>query len=355
MDREEFIDRTVTRLVDRNSVILAAPRRTGKTSVAYEILRRLREQEDTYTAEVDLSSLGSARELAEKLTAACLANAPGLRMLASARESLTRLLRMPEVRAKVHEYEIAFGITADVREQPPEKVLEQALALPEAMGAKDGRRFVVLFDEFQAAIDLGGQSLLARMRAVLQLQQRTAFLFLGSQATLMAQLFGAHTQPFFRFATWLELPPVPSEAWRGYIRGKLSDRGIAIDDAAMDAILEYTGGHPYDTMQVAYEAYLAARRSRIVDGRLALAACASAQTSVAPLLDLEIQVAGPRARPLLSRIANGDPLFEGERSRDTVSRALMRLVRSGIVRRIAHGRYEINEPMLWRHLRRGGS
>ncbi len=178
-------------------------------------------------------------------------------------------------------------------------------------------------------------------------------MFLGSQANL-AQLFGSRTQPLFRFATWLDLPPVPSEAWRGYIRGRVSDRGIAIDDAAMDAILEYTGGHPYDTMQVAYEAYLAARRLRTADGWLALAACASAQESAAPIFDLEIQVAGPRARPLLSRIANGAPLYEGERSRDAISRALTRLVRTGIVRHVARGRYEINEPMLWRHLQRGG-
>jgi hypothetical protein len=81
----------------------------------------------------------------------------------------------------------------------------------------------------------------------------------------MAQLFGSSSQPFFRFATMLDLPPVPDEAWRAYIRQRLTGRGISIDDGAIDAILSCTGGHPYDTMQVAYEAYLLARRARQVD------------------------------------------------------------------------------------------
>ena len=186
----------------------------------------------------------------------------------------------------------------------------------------------------------------------LQRQQHTAYLFLGSQANLMAQLFGARKQPFFRFGTWLDLPPVPDEAWRSFIRMRLSEHGIRIDDAGVDAILDYTGGHPSDTMEVAQESYLAARRRRLIDGHLARAACAAVQERAAPLFDLEVDLAGPRARALLGRIANGQPLFEGERSRDAPARALRELARAGFVRRTGHGRYEITEPMLAHHLRR---
>ena len=352
VDRDEFIEQVATRLFHRNSVILAAPRRTGKTSVAREVLRRLRDRDDAFTAAVDLSAVSSVRQLADKLTAACLANAPGLRTLASARENVGRLLRIPEVRARAYDYEIAFEFEREDHGPSPDEALERALALPATMAAKHERLFVILFDEFQAIRSIGSATVLARMRSVLQLQQRTAFLFLGSQASLLASLFGSRQEPFFRFATWLALPPVPNEAWRTYIRASLARQGITIDDAAIDTILAYTGAHPYDTMQVAFEAYVAAGRRRHIDGGMAMLACAEAQRKSAPLFDLEVELAGPRGRAILTRIAQGEPLYAGERSRASISSVLKELIRTGILLHVGHGKYQFTEPMLARHLER---
>ena len=80
VDRAEFIEQVVTRLLDRHSVVLSAPRRLGKSSVAYEILRLLREEEDCYTAAGDLSTVSTVRDLAERLIAMTIASvAPGVR------------------------------------------------------------------------------------------------------------------------------------------------------------------------------------------------------------------------------------------------------------------------------------
>ncbi len=42
LDREQFVDRLTQQLADRVSLVLSAPRRTGKTSVALEVLQRLK-------------------------------------------------------------------------------------------------------------------------------------------------------------------------------------------------------------------------------------------------------------------------------------------------------------------------
>ena len=44
VDREPFIDLIVHELISGQSVMIAGPRRIGKTSVAYEILRRLEQK-----------------------------------------------------------------------------------------------------------------------------------------------------------------------------------------------------------------------------------------------------------------------------------------------------------------------
>jgi len=115
----------------------------------------------------------------------------------------------------------------------PEALLEEALDLAEPMGIRAKYRFVVLLDEFPAVAGLGHPDILARMRNAFQNHRHTARLFLGSQAGLMAQLFGARNQPFFRFATMLDLPAIPEAAWRTYIRDRLASRRVEIDDVAV--------------------------------------------------------------------------------------------------------------------------
>src|SRR5579875_3223295 len=80
VDREEFVDELTTRLLDRHSLVLCAPRRLGKSTVAHEVLRRLRADHGCYTAAIDLANVSTPRDLAERLIAACMANvAPGAR------------------------------------------------------------------------------------------------------------------------------------------------------------------------------------------------------------------------------------------------------------------------------------
>lgn len=67
------------RLADGQSVMLSGPRRIGKTSIAYEVIRRLK-QKGFYTASVDFFRISDRRELAVSLIDACLENRTGIRL-----------------------------------------------------------------------------------------------------------------------------------------------------------------------------------------------------------------------------------------------------------------------------------
>ena len=354
VDREAFIDEVVTRLADRQSVVLAGPRRTGKTSLGHEVLRRLEAADGTMTAAVDLATASSVRDLAERLTLACLENlSPGARVARRVRGGLDALLAQPEVRAKAYELEVSLALRREAERQPPERLLDEALALPQRMAAQAKRGFVVLFDEFQLIGGLGIPAILARMRGTFQLQSRCSFLFLGSHGGMLAHLFGARSQPFFRFATMLDVPPVPAEAWRAYIRERLGSRGVEIDDEALDVLLEQTGGHPYDTMRTAYEAHLLLARAHRLGASLMLGACARVQAQLAAVFDAEADAAGPRARAVLGRIAKGEGLYAGDRSKGAVALAIRALLAAGMLVRTGRGHYEFTERMMARHMGRG--
>ncbi len=257
VDREPFITEVVQRLWDGHSVILAGPRRIGKSSVAGEVLRRLREK-GAYTASVDLFHVTSVEQLAAKLLHAVLENRTGpYRRAVRAFQSLKEWLSRAELRAKVEDLEL--GLTFGGRDPEPDELLETAVEAAERLARRDGRLMVIMLDEFQEIDRLNGEQLLKRLRAMFQRQERTSYLFLGSQTTLLRTIFADRRHAFYRFATLLHLPPIPDEAWEAYITRRLSEHGLAITPAALRTLLDKTGGHPYCVMAVAYNSYLQAR------------------------------------------------------------------------------------------------
>src|SRR6266567_588356 len=75
--REPVIADIVARLRSGRSVMLAGPRRLGKTSVAEEVLRRLAEA-GAVTASLDFFALTSKSEVADSLARQLLAHSHGL-------------------------------------------------------------------------------------------------------------------------------------------------------------------------------------------------------------------------------------------------------------------------------------
>ena len=350
VDREDFIEELATRLHEGQSVVLAGPRRIGKSSVALEVLRRLAER-GTKTVALNLEETSTPREFAAKLATECLGHlSRGARAVQSAESALGELLRGTSLRAKLLDVEVeALRHPAD---RSTEEYLDQALSLPEAVAARTHSQMVVLLDEFQITASLGGEALMRRMRGHFQQQRHTAFLFLGSAMSLMGEMFGQSRRPFYRFATPLDLPPVSDDAWRPYLTTRYRARGLDIGPDAVDRMLAKTGGHPYDTMQVAFEAFLLAQdTSPTVDVPIVEAGYAMALEHLATTFEYDVERCGATARMLLARVAKHQPLYEDVSSSDTARRAIRSLVEGGYLQRLGHGRYAFREPMLADHLR----
>ncbi|MDA8200417.1 MAG: hypothetical protein M0Z54_13500 [Thermaerobacter sp.] len=118
-------------------------------------------------------------------------------------------------------------------------------------------------------------------------------------------------------------------------------------------MLEATGGHPYDTMEVAYYAYLLGRdRPNPFDRALVMATIDQTEDMLAPVFAAELDSWGAKARLVLARLAQGQPRCGREGSNSAIRNALQDLLPAGGLVRLRRGRYAFGEPMLWRHLRR---
>src|SRR3989441_3945022 len=144
--RERYIQASVERLLDGQNLLVAGPRRIGKTSVMFEVLRRLRKK-GAYTAYVDVLGATSLHGLGERLADSLLQQQTGL---ARSMEHAKAVASGAKLTAKVRYEHLELAIEL-AREQNELKFFEAALDLSQALASRAKRRVVVTFDEFQGA------------------------------------------------------------------------------------------------------------------------------------------------------------------------------------------------------------
>lgn len=357
-------------LAQGTNVVLAEPRRTGKTSVCEAAVDRLR-RDGSYTASVDLFLVSDIDQLAEALVEQVFANRPLLRKALHAAKakgtaiydavSLSATVRMP------HELEgIDFTVLPRVRHDPV-AYLDYALALPEKIAVADDRRLVLFVDEFQDVDRIGENhgrgwsgELKRRMRAVFQRSPHVSFLFAGSLEHMMRTLFADSAEPFYTFGAFHRLEPITADEWRGGLMRKFRRTGVSIDGDALELLIERGRLHPRATMLIAQRAHLLAALARIdrIDGGLVEAAYLDALRVERPKHDAQVEriqrLGGPAVNRVALRalvaIARGEPPYAGARYPAEIARALTALRDTGFLESRGRSRWEIADPLFAAYL-----
>lgn len=354
IDRENYIFSLQTRLAEGQSIMLAGPRRIGKTSLANEVLRRLKKQ-GLYTASVDFFRSTSKRKIAESIIDSCLENRTGIRKTLDAVWDQAKLLAgSAKIAVKLKDLEFNMGFPK--KEMDEETLFEYALNLPEILSEKDNKQMVILFDEFQDAGQIAGQEIYKQMRSVFQLQRRVSYLFLGSKEGMMQSLFAGKKHAFYRFSTILPIPEIPEDAWKSYISRKFKEKQIAINrDAVLVEIIRLAGGHPQDTMLICSEAYytLLEAGQQVLTCDIIRIAYERAMASLTPVFDEILDVyKKPLQRDILRRLAVMENIYTENKHPNEVKRAVDQLLISGVIEKEKRGRYRFVEPMLQEYILR---
>src|SRR5256714_13346332 len=143
--REPYLRRLVERLEDGQHVLVAGPRRIGKTSIILEALRRLRRR-GIYTAYVDCLGATEIRGLGERIADAILQNLSGVERSFEQARAIAAGMR-PTVKVKYEHVELALQLA---RETNAQRFFEGALDLAQGLAKRSGKRVVVGPAAFQA-------------------------------------------------------------------------------------------------------------------------------------------------------------------------------------------------------------
>jgi hypothetical protein len=364
--REDDVREIATALVNGTNLIVAAPRRTGKTSVCEAALGRALRR-GCYTVRLDLFRIADAAELAEALALAVIANRSAARRVVRRARELGRAALSATQAAAVLKLKGQFGEAVEVAITPgwaaqnPQRALDLALELPERVAREDGRRLILFFDEFQEVASErrpygDPDAVTKRMRAAFQRSSHVSYLFAGSLEHVMRDLFAPGHRAFSGFGGFHALRPITADDWSRGLIERFSADDCVIAAAALARIIELGAQHPRGTMRIAQQTHLVSVQldRREIDLDVVELGYNAALNSDVPTMEQTVEHirrlhknALQVARALARREAIPRRLAPAIRDR-----VLKLLMRAGIVEHVARGDWRIVDPLFEVYLRR---
>ena len=239
-DRRIELQQIKSVLNSENHLILISPRRFGKTSL---VVKALQESERKHIM-LNLQSVVSVEDFASRLL-----------------KEVFKIYKFEKLKYMIKNFRVVPTLSinpmtdgVDVVIQPmvdSRVMIEDVFSLLQMLATEDDR-LIVVFDEFQEikAIDKNLDRLL---RSIIQLHKNINYLFLGSQESMMREIFEKKKSPFFHFGQLLNLDKIPYEDFKLYLYDRLSFMDDA--DRVCDEILDFTKCHPYYTQQLASQVW----------------------------------------------------------------------------------------------------
>jgi hypothetical protein len=354
VDRELELRALLGDLRSGQDVLLVAPRRYGKSSLALRAVQAAL-QEDILVASCDLMRTPTKERFAAALAKTIHDDlASSVDQARDRAASLFRGLRIrPTIELDPDDGDLSFSFRASRAGAEIDDTIERLLELPGRIAAERKRRVAIVFDEFQEVVGLDPK-LPNLMRSVFQSQPHVSHVYLGSKRHAMQSIFNDRNEPFWRSSRQMELRRLPEDALAGHLRERFAATERDVADEAVVRILAVTDGHPYATQELAFFTWAhvphghAAREGDVQAG---LADVLNAEhNNLARLWDGCTR----NERLVLLALRDGPLSLFSEDTRERaglpaatfVQRAVKALVRDDTIEQLPDRRYRLAEPFL---------
>ena len=315
-------------LKSANHLVLISPRRFGKSSVVTKAVK----ESGRKSLFLNLQSVTSVSDLSSKLLREFFKTHPFERL----RHLISHFRIIPTVSTNPVTGAVDFSFQPGAQDSV---LLEDVLMLLErAHSEKD--RLVVVLDEFQEIRDIA-PDLDRQLRSIMQQQNHINYILLGSQESMMADIFEDKKSPLYHFGELMRLGKLPREDFHRYLEERFRAVFHQKSGDLADKVLDFTDCHPYYSQQLAAHVWqIGILQPETED----VIKAATQQIVLSHALDYERLWLGFKRtnRWIMQRLASGGPLQSGEYRTSTVYSALKRLQKDGYV--IYSDRYELEDP-----------
>ena len=238
-DRVKELNYIVQFLKSENHLVLMSPRRFGKSSL---VKKAVAQTQRPYLW-LNMQAVLSKEDFAAKLLKELLNQFKLEKMKHYLRNF--RIVPSINMNPMTDELSVSFQPSTDNGTTAIEDVLNtiQKVSTPQ-------NKLIVVFDEFQSILEID-KNMDKQLRSIMQEQTGINYIFLGSQESMMTDIFERVKSPFYHFGMLMRLNKIPYEDFKSYIADRMKDVSEQPTQIA-DEILAFTNCHPYYTQQLSF-------------------------------------------------------------------------------------------------------
>ncbi|MCD8313210.1 MAG: ATPase [Bacteroidales bacterium] len=249
-DRVRESEQLIKSLTNGNNVVLISPRRMGKTGLIQFCYEKSAIKDNYYTFYIDILNTTSLREFTFLLGRSIYDTLlPRSRKIAG--QFLSALKSVSgKIGFDVFTGSPVFNVTLGDIERP-EYTLEEIFGyLSEA-----DKPCIMAIDEFQQTAKYPEKNIEALLRSHIQKIRNANFIFAGSEAHMMEEMFLSSARPFYQSADLQELGPIAKEVYVPFITGLFEKNGRAIATTDVEKVYDLFKGHTFYVHKTFNEAY----------------------------------------------------------------------------------------------------
>ena len=224
-----------------NHIAIISPRRFGKTS----LINRIIKENSRPFIFLDLQLVTNIEDFASQILKRLYRVYPFERIKQFIKNF--RIIPVVSLNPVSGEVDISFQSSSN-----SSLVIEDVLNLINRL-SKPSDKIIVVFDEFQDVKNID-KNLIKTLRSIMQHHPNVNYIFMGSQESLMRDVFEKKKSPFYHFAYLFPLGKIPQNEFKRYLSGGLKQvtgNHITISEE----IINFTRLHPYYTQQLAFSVW----------------------------------------------------------------------------------------------------
>lgn len=240
-NRVEELEQIKSILHSDVNLIMMSPRRYGKTSLIMKAIKEINRPVILMDMQVVTSEMDFAEQLLKKIHK--------LFLYEKIKTFLKSFRIVPTVLINPISDEINITFNSN---KSGDIALEDVLNIINKLSSKS-KRLIVVFDEFQAIrkIEKGMEN---RLRSILQHHTNVNYVFLGSQESLIRDIFENSKSPFYHFGYLFLLSKIPEKDFQTYLQKRLKNIFNRYNEISKN-ILKFSKGQPYYTQQLAFSVW----------------------------------------------------------------------------------------------------
>ncbi len=247
-DRQKECKLIKNDLRNGNNLVMYAPRRYGKTSLIKKVLEEL-ETEDIKTIYIDFFNITNKKRFLEIYSLKILQKNKfsvenGIRIFRNFVKSITPSVTFDDKGNP--QFQINF-----LNSPVDEKSFEEIVNLPEKLS--EGKKWVVVFDEFQEINKLNGENFEKELRALIQFHNNVSYVFMGSRTHLLMNMFRDKSRAFYKIGKNIKIDTIDSTETINFLQNKFIENKIKISNDTAEYIITSSDNIPYYIQFIAAE------------------------------------------------------------------------------------------------------